>query len=136
MVFPPGVLKLKDPSLIGYFVHCCSCFKKTQRKFKNNLLHDNDTFFGRSIAVNVINASACTADNLQIRCFDHFGCHFRSRAHNQAIIFLQCKYILQETFNITRMHSSRMRTARRSSRPGGGSGPDPPEFAPWVWAWI
>ena len=31
-----------------------------------------------------------------------------------------------------------MRTARSSSRRGGGGcpGPDPPEFPPWVWAWI
>ena len=38
---------------------------------------------------------------------------------------------------ITRMHSRRMRTAHSSSRGGRGrSGPDPPEFPPWVWAWI
>ena len=29
-----------------------------------------------------------------------------------------------------------MRTARSSSRRGGGSGPDPPQFPPWVWARI
>ena len=36
------------------------------------------------------------------------------------------------------MHSSRMRTARSSSRhwKGGGSGPALPEFPPWMWAWI
>ena len=35
------------------------------------------------------------------------------------------------------MHSSRMRTAHSSSRHDGGvSGPDPPQFPPWVWAWI
>ena len=45
------------------------------------------------------------------------------------------------------MHSSRIRTARSSSRRGGldliplnfplgcWPGPDPPEFPPWVWAW-
>ena len=50
--------------------------------------------------------------------------------------------------NLTRMHSSRMRTARSSSRRGGlvliplnfplgcWPGPDPPQFPPWVWAWI
>ena len=50
--------------------------------------------------------------------------------------------------NITRMHSSRMRTARSSSHCGGvwsqspsisplgcGPGSDLPEFLPWVWAW-
>ena len=49
---------------------------------------------------------------------------------------------------LTRMHSSRMRTARSSSRRGGdlvliplnfplgcGPGSDPPQFPPWVWAW-
>ena len=44
----------------------------------------------------------------------------------------------------TRMHSSRMRTARSSSRDGGRSPhppeqapppPDPPQLPPWVWAW-
>ena len=49
----------------------------------------------------------------------------------------------------TRMHSSRMRTARSSSHRGGGlvliplnfplgcwPRPDPPQFPPLVWAWI
>ena len=49
---------------------------------------------------------------------------------------------------LTRMHSSRMRTAPSSSHRGGGldliplnfplgcgPGPDPPQFPPWVWAW-
>ena len=48
---------------------------------------------------------------------------------------------------ITRMHSSRMRTARRSRRRGGldqiplnfplgcGPGSVPRQFPPWVWAW-
>ena len=66
-----------------------------------------------------------------------------------------------QKYNITRMHSSRMRTARSSSRRGGGlyliplnfplgcgpgpdplnfplgcgPGSDPPQFSPWVWAW-
>ena len=34
----------------------------------------------------------------------------------------------------TRMHSSRMRTTRSSSRRGVWS--DPPQFPPWLWAWI
>ena len=34
----------------------------------------------------------------------------------------------------TRMHSSRMHTARSSSC-WGGSGPDPPEFPTWMLAW-
>ena len=52
----------------------------------------------------------------------------------------------------TRMHSSRILTTRSSSRRGRrvgelvliplnfplgcGPGSDPPEFPPWVWAWI
>ena len=47
----------------------------------------------------------------------------------------------------TRMHSSRMRTSRSSSHGGlvliplnfplgCWPGPDPPEFPPWVWAWM
>ena len=78
---------------IAHFVHFLLPFEKIERKCNYNLLHNNDTFFGCSIAVNVINTSACTTNNLQIRRFNHFGCHFCCRAHNQAIIFLQCKYI-------------------------------------------
>ena len=79
-------------------------------------------------------------------------CDFRlqSQTHVTEINFLERQQQENQSRKITRMHSSRMRTARSSSRRGGGvlasspstspwvpcgPGPDPPKLPPWLWAW-
>ena len=62
--------------------------------------------------------------------------NFRTPNFLRDCLLIENLLIFYEDQSKTRMHSSRMRTARSSSRHGGGSGPDPPQFPPWVWAWI
>ncbi len=56
------------------------------------VLHHDDPFLRRRIAVDVVDAGASATDDLERRRLDDVGRHLGRRAHDQTIVFLKAKW--------------------------------------------